>query len=253
LRRLLPEQQEVTLEQAYASLRLDEHVRPDRPYVVANMVATADGRATLAGSTRAISSDADRALFHSLREQVDAVMAGTATIALERYGRLVRDPERVRRRVERELEPLPLAVTASRSLELPAEAPLFQDPDSRIVVLTGSVTEAPSCGAELMIEHMPADGGHEIDLARGMQLLRERYAVRTLLLEGGPTLLAAMMQAGVVDELFLAIAPLAVGSGSEPAIVEGEPLPEPVSLSLVGVLEDEGFLFLRYEIGGSGR
>jgi len=253
LRRLLPEWQEVAAEQAYAWLGLGERARPDRPYVVANMVATADGRATLGGSTRAISSDADRALFHDLREQVDAVMAGTATIALERYGRLVRDPERVRRRVERKLAPLPLAVTASRSLELPAQAPLFQDPESRIVVLTGSAPETPPCGAEVIVENVPAGGGPEIDLARGMQLLRERYEVRTLLLEGGPTLLGAMLQAGVVDELFLAIAPLAVGSGSEPAIVEGEPLPEPVSLRLASVLEDQDFLFLRYEIGGSGR
>ena len=57
------------------------------------MVASVDGRATLGGQTEAISSDRDRELFHSLRAQVDAVMVGTGTIAIERYGPLARRPE----------------------------------------------------------------------------------------------------------------------------------------------------------------
>src|SRR5918912_133860 len=92
---LFPERRSVPLASAYAELDLAAHAEGlRRPYVVANMVVTADGRATLGGRTKEISSPADRELFHSLREQVDAVMAGTGTIALERYGRLVRDEGR---------------------------------------------------------------------------------------------------------------------------------------------------------------
>jgi riboflavin-specific deaminase-like protein len=246
---LFPERAAITPEKAYASLDLERLAREDRPYVIANMIATADGRATLSGSTRAISSDADRIVFHNLREQVDAVMAGTGTIGIERYGPLVRDAERRRRRVERGREPQPLAVTASRSLELPVEVPLFGDPASRIVVLSGSTNDAPASEATVTIENVPVGQGPEIDFARGMHLLRERYGVRSLLLEGGPTLLSAMLEAGLVDELFLTFAPVLTGGGSEPAIVEGLPLPAPISLRLVSLLEDEGFLFARYGIG----
>jgi riboflavin-specific deaminase-like protein len=250
LRSLFPEQELLPAEKAYASLELDALAREERPYVIANMVATADGRGALSGSTRAISSEADRVVFHNLREQVDAVMVGTGTIAIERYGPLVREPERRRRRTDRGLEALPLAVTASRSLELPIEAPLFGDPESRIVVLTGSSKDAPTSDASVTVERVPVDGGPDIDLARGMQLLREAYGVRSLLLEGGPTLLSAMLEAGVVDELFLTFAPVLAGGGSEPSIIEGSPLPAPVALRLVSVLEDEGFLFVQYRIGG---
>jgi riboflavin biosynthesis pyrimidine reductase len=208
-----------------------------------------DGRATLGGRTKGISSKADRVLFHALREQVDAVMAGTGTIALERYGPLVKDEERRQRRAARGLAEQPLAVTASRSLELPVDTALFTDSRSRIVVLAGEGGEAPEAGASVSIERVPGPDERTLDLVTGVQRLTQSYGVRTLLLEGGPTLLAAMLEAGLVDELFLAIAPLLVGGGPEPSILEGTPLPEPIALRLLGLLEEEGFLFLRYALG----
>jgi riboflavin-specific deaminase-like protein len=245
VRRLIPEPGEVSPEEAYADLGLEDRAESlTRPYVIANMVVTADGRASLDGRTMPISSAADRELFHALREQVDAVMAGTATIAIENYGRLVRDEARLRRRAERGLEAQPLTVTASRSLELPRDTPLFTDAESRIVVLAGDTGEAEG----LVVERVPGPDPRTLDLMAGMELLRERHEVRTLLLEGGPTLLAAMLEVGLVDELFLSIAPLLAGGGPEPAILEG-PLREPAALRLLSLLEDEGFLFARYAVG----
>jgi riboflavin-specific deaminase-like protein len=250
LRRLLPTFETTSPDEAYADLGLAERAQHlTRPYVVANMVATADGHGALAGRTRELSSPADRRLFHELREQVDAVMAGTATIAIERYGPLVRDEERVERRVARGLAPQPLAVTASRSLELPVTVPLFENPDSRVVVLAGAGGEAPPAQAELIVERVPGPDERTIDLLAGLERLRAGHGVRTLLLEGGPTLLGAMLEAGIVDELLLSLAPLLVGGGPEPAIVEGPPLPEPVRMRLLSLLEEDDFLFARYAVG----
>jgi riboflavin biosynthesis pyrimidine reductase len=246
---LFPERRSVTLESAYANLGLAERAEGlRRPYVVANMVSTVDGRASLGGRTKEMSSPADRELFHALRGQVDAVMAGTATIGIERYGPLVRDEARRARRAERGLAPLPLAVTASRSLELPVAAPLFEDPESRIVVLAGRGGEAPATGAEVTIEPVPGPDERTIDFIAGLERLRERYGVRTLLLEGGPTLLAAMLEVGAVDELFLSRAPL-IADGPEPSLVEGGPLPEPIRLRLLSLMKEDDFLFARYAVG----
>jgi riboflavin biosynthesis pyrimidine reductase len=209
------------------------------------MVAAADGRATLAGRTEGISSDTDRVLFHALRSQVDAVMVGPATIALERYGPLARRPEVRRRRAELGLAEVPLAVTASRSLELPVDAPLFQDPESRVVVLTNSDREAPGCPAQLIVEQLP---GPELDLVAGAARLRTGHGVRAMLHEGGPTLLAAMLAPGLVDELFLTLSPMLVGGG-EPSVVEGTAFDRPLGLALQSVLAHESYLYLRYAIG----
>jgi len=231
--------------EAYGSLGLVERAHPDRPYVVSNMISTADGRATLSGRTEAISSETDRNLFHALRAQVDAVMVGTGTIAIERYGPLARRPEVRERRRALGLPESPVCVTASRSMELPVDAPLFEDPDSHVIVLTNSDREPPPCRCRLTVERLPGD---ELDLTAATRVLRARHGVRALLHEGGPTLLAAMLAVGVVDELFLSLSPMLVGGG-EPSVVEGTALDEPLRLGLVSVLEAESFLYLRFRIG----
>ena len=208
------------------------------------MISTSDGRATLDGRTARISSETDRALFHSLRTQVDAVMVGTGTIAIERYGPLARRPEVRRHRAALGLPEAPLCVTMSRSMELPVDAPLFQDPGTHVVVLTNSDREPPPSRCRLTIERLP---GEDLDLVAAAATLRGRHGVRAMLLEGGPTVLAAMVNAGLVDELFLSISPLLVG-GDEPSLLEGFALDPPRRLGLVSVLEEESYLFLRYRI-----
>ena len=232
---------------AYADLRLAELASPELPYVIANMVASVDGRATLAGRSEKISSEADRELFLTLRTQVDAVMAGSGTIGIEGYGPILRSAERRERRRELGLEPVPLAVTASRSMELPVDAPLFQDPGSRIVVLTNSDRDPPDVPATVTVERIP---GADLDLVAGLARLAERHGVRTLLVEGGPTLLASLVAAGALDELFLTIAPTLVGGEGEIGILEGTAPAAPLDLELRSVLTEEGFLFLRYRASG---
>jgi riboflavin biosynthesis pyrimidine reductase len=74
--------------------------------------------------------------------------------------------------------------------------------------------------------------------------LREE-GVRAVICEGGPTLHGSLQAAGLVDELFLTIAPKLSGGDAAPRIVEG-PLSEVVGLELVWLLEEEGELFARY-------
>jgi riboflavin biosynthesis pyrimidine reductase len=82
-----------------------------------------------------------------------------------------------------------------------------------------------------------------VDLANLLQSLREE-GIRALLCEGGPTLHGALQAEGLVDELFLTIAPKLSG-GKAPRIVEGS-LPEIAELELAWLLEHEGELFARY-------
>ena len=131
-------------------------------------------------------------------------------------------------------------------MELPVDAPLFHDPGSRIVVLTNSDREPPPVPANLTVERIP---GENLDLVAGLARLAERHGVRSLLVEGGPTLLAAVVAAGALDELFLTLAPKLVGGKDEIRILEGAGLETPLDLRLRSALEEEGFLFLRYAVG----
>ena len=98
LRRLDPDPAEVTPLEVAQSLRPAERAPATRPRVLANMVSSADGRATFDGKSGGLGNEADRELFHALREQVDAILVGTGTLRAERYGPFVRDPARRARR-----------------------------------------------------------------------------------------------------------------------------------------------------------
>jgi 5-amino-6-(5-phosphoribosylamino)uracil reductase len=226
VRRLLPDTATVEAERALDDLGLADLAPPDRPYVVANMVASADGRSTVEGRSAPLSGPADRLLFHALRRQVDGVLAGTATLRTERYRRLIRSPEHREDRARRGLQPDPVAVVLSRSGDLPYDIEMLTDPDQPRAVFTGA----------------------DADPAEAFRRLRHEHGVRSLLCEGGAVLLGALLRAGLVDELFLCLAPMLAG-GEGQVTVAGPALHPPVTLELAHVLEHEDVLFMRYRIG----
>jgi riboflavin biosynthesis pyrimidine reductase len=97
-------------------------------------------------------------------------------------------------------------------------------------------------GSRLIVVESGPDG--RADLPALLRSLREE-GVKALLCEGGPTLHGSLQAAGLVDELFLTIAPKLSGGGVPPRILEGE-LDEVIPLELTWLLEQDGELFARY-------
>lgn len=228
-------------------LRTESEPAEDRPYLALNMVATADGRITIDGRSGPIGNEPDRELFHELRAQVDAVMVGAGTVRTERYGRMVRDPDRRARREEAGLDPDPLAVVVSARLALEADIPLLQDPDSRVVLVTASDGEIE--GAAASLEYIRTPAGEQpgtVPLRPALRDLRER-GVRTILCEGGPVLNATLLEEELVDELWLVVASKLAG-GAGPGVVAGAQLDPTVEMTLVAAHEAGGDLFLRYRV-----
>jgi len=85
--------------------------------------------------------------------------------------------------------------------------------------------------------------GEWADLGALLASLHEE-GVRAVMCEGGPTLHGSLQAEGLVDELFLTIAPKLSG-GQGPRILEG-PLPEVIDMELAWLLEEDGELFARY-------
>ena len=213
-----------------------------RDVLAVNMVTSVDGRAAFEGRTAPLSDPADREVFHLLRTQADAILVGTGTLRAERYGRFTKSPEL---RALRELAGLtgePLGVTISRTLDLPYDIPLFQDPDAHVVIYTTSDREPVACAARVDVVRLET-----LDPRAVLDDVRARYGVRCVLCEGGPRLNAPLFVAGVVDELFLTIAPSVVGGSHPLTILEGE-LAAPLVLELRQVLEHDGTLLLRYGV-----
>jgi riboflavin biosynthesis pyrimidine reductase len=157
---------------------------------------------------------------------------------------MIRDAEARRRRVERGLDPEPLACVVTRSGELPHDIPLFEDEEaaSRVVVFTTPHAEAPAQLDTVRIDPT------ELTLLTVMKRLHTDYGVRSLLCEGGPTLFGSLVHEQLIDELFLTLAPRLAGGGTAPTIATGSELTEPSELSIAWLLECEGSLFLRFRV-----
>ena len=231
-------------------LAFGDRAPAERPYLFLNMVATVDGHAAIDGRTAALGNEADHELFHELRTQADAVMAGASTVNIERYGRIVRDPQRREKRVREGLRADPVAVVVSGSLSLDPTVPLLQDEDSDVVVITAAEGELSGCRAEVSYLRGP---GPEVDLTEALGRLRTEHGVRSVLCEGGPALNAALLREGLVDELFLCVTAKLSGGPEALSIVRGAPLPEVLDLELVWALQADQDLFLRDRLGDRAR
>ncbi len=157
-----------------------------RPYVVLKTATSLDGKvATRTGSSRGITGPASRALVHALRDAVDAVVVGADTVLADDPALTVRDlPGRD-----------PLRVILDRHARVPRSARVFAD-DNVCVLGLASISD----------------------------VLKElhRRGLLAVLVEAGPRLAAAFLQADVVDELWWFHAPLLVGNDGLSAVDFGQ-------------------------------
>jgi len=248
LQRLYPRPGQTTPEQLISGLDLGSRAPAARPYLVLNMVTSLDGRAALEGATRGLGGEADRLIFHHLRTQADALLVGAGTVRVERYGRAIKNEELRAKREQEGLEPDPVTVIVSGRLNLPADLPILQEPEARVIVATAAEHELEGVSAQM--SYLRTGDDLPLLLAR----LREEHGVRSVLCEGGPTLNSHLLAAGAVDELFHCTSPQIVGGGGEPGMVEGTALLEPAKAELTWLHEAEGDLFARWRIRqGHGR
>ena len=212
-----------------------------RPRVVATMIGAADGRATVGGGAGGLGSPADRDVLRELRTACDALLVGPGTLIAERYATVLDPPQR-ERRLARGLPAEPLVATISRRGDADlAGVPLFAEPSARLQVYT-EADPAPDLGPVAQVQVL-APG--TLTAAVALEHLRAERGARTVLCEGGPTLLRELVAAGLVDDVVLTVAPLLV-AGEGRSILHGPVLDPPARLELRSVLRAEDHLFLHY-------
>jgi riboflavin biosynthesis pyrimidine reductase len=223
----------------------------------ANFVASADGAATVAGRSEGLQTPGDNRVFSALRDLADVLLVGAGTTRVEGYSAV---KVSARRAAVRErfgfARYVPTAVVSAR-LHLDPKAGLFAEAqrEARTVVITCEEADRQRRADLARVADVVVCGVDTVDLAAARQALTD-LGHRRVLCEGGPTLLAGLAGAGLVDELCLSLTPKLVGPGG-PRIMTGEPWPPtPMPLWLAMLLEEDGALFARYqtrEFAGSAR
>jgi riboflavin biosynthesis pyrimidine reductase len=222
--RLLPPGGPATAAELATELGLRALAPPDRPAVALNMIASLDGRITIAGRAGALTNRADYELFHALRGAADAVLVGAGTVRAESYGPMDQ-----------------LAVIVSNSLDLSPDLGVLRAPGNRVVVITASDAELEPCAAS--VSYLRTG-----DLGEALRALRADHGVEAIVCEGGAHLNAELLPAGLVDELHLVLSPILVGGTDPLTMLAGPGLDPPAGAELVWVLEAGGWLFTRYRL-----
>jgi riboflavin biosynthesis pyrimidine reductase len=234
----------------------------DRPWVLANMIASIDGAATdPTGRSAGLAGPADQRVFSALRAVADIVLAGAGTVRTERYGPARMLPAQEHARRSRGQSPGPRIAVVTRSLALDLELPLFRDASDeyRPIVITttaGLDRVRSSAGATAardlaMVAEIVVAGDQSVDWGTALRALRTTARAGVVLVEGGPTTLPQLVAADLVDELCLTVSPQLVG-GDGPRILSGLGIDAPRRMMLDRVLLEDDYLFLRYLRAGEG-
>jgi diaminohydroxyphosphoribosylaminopyrimidine deaminase/5-amino-6-(5-phosphoribosylamino)uracil reductase len=194
-----------------------KHARTGRPLVLFKSAMTLDGKvATRTGDSKWISGEDSRALAHTWRSESDAVAVGIGTA-------LADDPQ-LNARVEG-TQRQPRRIVFDSEARLPLDSQLVRStPELPLIVIVSRAaprlaTDAlEAAGADIVV----ATGENEPARVRNALAQLGAAGVTSILLEGGPHLAGAFLDAGEVDEIRLFLAPVVVGGSTARDPLEGE-------------------------------
>ena len=162
-----------------------------RPRVTVKWAQTLDGRAAAAdGSSQWITDPAARRDVHRRRAEADAILVGTGTLIVDDPALTARDEN------------------ATDGLLVPAaDQPIPVVLGRREIAASARVNQHPALAAHGLDAPLRFDGS---DLEEHLTALHER-GVRSVFVEGGPTIASAFIAAGLADEVLVYVAPALLG------------------------------------------
>ncbi|KQC03157.1 MAG: 5-amino-6-(5-phosphoribosylamino)uracil reductase [Methanoculleus sp. SDB] len=191
-------------------------IRTDRPHVLMMSEITVDGKLTLkkGASSKILMKYMDPAteiLLHETRAAYDAIMVGSNTIRIDNSFLTVRLVE----------GKSPLRVIPNSRADISPDANVLRSDAPTLVAVSESAPEERIALLRDRGAFVEVAGKDSVDLPLLMRILKERYGVDSLMIEGGPTLNYYMLQHHLVDEVRLIHLPFIVGGADTPSLVGG--------------------------------
>ncbi|HHT27857.1 MAG TPA: bifunctional diaminohydroxyphosphoribosylaminopyrimidine deaminase/5-amino-6-(5-phosphoribosylamino)uracil reductase RibD [Firmicutes bacterium] len=197
------------------------YMTKQRPHVIWKAATTLDGKvATRTGASRWITGVAARELVHQVRSQTDAIMVGIGTVLQD-------DPELTARLQDGDATSLkqPMRIIVDSTLRIPLQARCLNPRlPGQAIVATTSAAPTDKLNALRNIGIKVWQGAPQRGKVDMVGLLRDLAAMQitSVLLEGGPTLAGSMLDARLIDECMIFIAPKLFGGEQAPHLLGGQ-------------------------------
>ncbi|MGN8025861.1 RibD family protein [Microbacterium sp. 22242] len=222
----------------------------ERPYVTLSCAMSIDGYLDGTAPRRLMMSNADDLdRVDEVRARSDAIMVGASTVRRDDPRLLVRDAARRARRQSHGCTDSPTKVTVTASGELSPDASFFTLGEAPRLVYSPS-DRAAALRRRLGDRATVVGLGECVTMAAVLDDLGEQRGVRRLMVEGGGRVLTQFLEAGLVDELQLVVAPFFVGESAAPRMVGTGHFPWTASrrARLAGTEQIGDVVLLRYAL-----
>jgi 2,5-diamino-6-(ribosylamino)-4(3H)-pyrimidinone 5'-phosphate reductase len=193
-----------------------------RPYVVVNVAMSADGKISTRERRQVkISGAQDFSRVDQLKAGSDAVMVGIGTVLADDPSLTVKSEEHRTGRLNRGVDEHPVRIVVDSNARTPPEAAiLHKGPGKRIVAVSRRADQKKIAALQSYATVIIA-GENEVDLATLMDKLGE-MGIKQVMVEGGGTLIAGLITAGLVNEIYTFIGNMIIGGKDSPSFVDGD-------------------------------
>ena len=195
-----------------------KHITTGLPFVTAKFAMSLDGKiATYSGDSKWVTGPLARELVQEIRRESDAVMVGINTLLADNPQLTARNPDGSPCPVQ------PLRVVLDSSCRTPVDARMLGEPGETLIATLNQaapdkVVNLRSAGAEVFIG--TADPAGMVDTGQVLAELGKRGVV-SLLVEGGGITLGTLFDTGLVDKVYVFIAPVIIGGSLAASPIEG--------------------------------
>ena len=195
-----------------------KHITTGLPFVTAKFAMSLDGKiATYSGDSKWVTGPLARELVQEIRRESDAVLVGINTLLADNPQLTARNPDGSPRPVQ------PLRVVLDSSCRTPVDARMLGEPGETLIATLNQaapdkVVNLRSAGAEVFIG--TADPAGMVDTGQLLAELGKRGVV-SLLVEGGGITLGTLFDTGLVDKVYVFIAPIIIGGSLAASPIEG--------------------------------
>ena len=190
-----------------------------RPKVISNFAMTADGKVSTRNHTPSgFTSQHDKRRLLEIRSLGDAVMVGRGTAEADNMTMTIPVDDLRAERLARGQSGHPIRVLLSHSGDIPPTLKVFTNNVAPTLIYT---TDAIPVSSRVALEshaQITAFPEKKVPLRSVLDDLRTRYQVKTLICEGGPTLIKSLFADDLLDELFITIAPKIFGGKDAPTM-----------------------------------
>lgn len=215
----------------------------NKAFLRTNMVSSIDGAISIDGHAHGLSNETDKKIYRAMRNLADVILVGARTMRIEKYKPAAIDEKNQALRILRGQMSIPPVALVSMSGLFDWDLPFFKDAKVKPFIFTSDEGFNVASEGKDLAEIIKC-GKDKVDLHKVIEELSSR-GLNKILCEGGPTLNAHLLSAGLIDELCLTISPMIV-QGNEARIFDGPKFDTPVGFIPGNIFVEENNIFTRY-------